>query len=236
MKNPIYLYSQKEIDEIDRKHVDLMNKGPEYYNLENFIKNDLPNMDPFNRQVFDHLRKLYFNTMENVIQDKCPDKNQLFLQLVIFMLSNPNLSNKKHNIGESLINGCLERVKKQKKKKNETLEEKPAEQQGQGQPQPEANKKLQVETFKNICNLIITLSRNTMIYFILNFIFVLESSRNEDILVNDEPIQNSNGEVLSYEVEQRFLLNFRTVNIKFKQELFNQMWLEYLMQPFANSI
>jgi len=115
-ENPIYKFLQQDIDLIDRSQQDLVLKGPEFFNLENFI-NSMPKVDDFNKNIFNHLNKLYYKQLEEVLQGSFPDVGQFFLNVVIFLLSNPNMSPKKANLAESFINCYLIRPKKPKKKK-----------------------------------------------------------------------------------------------------------------------
>ena len=241
-ENPIYKFIQQDIDLIDRTQQDLVLKGPEFFNLENFI-NGLPKVDEFNKKVFVHLTKLYYEKLNGVLQGMFPDVGQFFLNVVIFLLSNPNMSHKKQNLAESFINCYLTRPKKAKKKKNKEEEVKKEEDPNaqpntvDANPQPEEpqKKRLNLTIIQDICLFLVNFCRQILTYFILTYIFVLESTMNEDMFNFDSEVNDGNGGVI-FEYEMNFLNNFKLVNRAFNKETFNNMWVTHLMAPFAQRI
>lgn len=238
--NPFYKFLQEDIDFIDKKQQELITKGPEFFVLDVFI-NELPKVDPFNKVIFNHLNKIYFQKLTDVLEGKFPDVGQFFLNVVIFLLSNPNMSTKKKNLAESFINCYLERPKKKKKNKKdkdkdkETQEGNPAE---KGErvptlPDEAPKKKLNLTLIENICRFLINFSRNILIYFILSFIFVLESSRNVEMFNFDGEVKDHEGNPIMMEFESTFLINFKMVNREFNKEHNVNVWRDYLLSPFS---
>jgi len=256
-ENPIYKFLQQDIDLIDRSQQDLVLKGPEFFNLENFI-NSMPKVDDFNKNIFNHLNKLYYKQLEEVLQGSFPDVGQFFLNVVIFLLSNPNMSPKKANLAESFINCYLIRPKKPKKKKGKGEESKkelvnPTEGQQvqpdgtrgtngttqQPQPQePEAplKKRLNLTVIHDICLFLVNFCRQIMIYFILNFVYILDSSKSVDMFNFDTQVLDANGNLVMYELEYTFFANFKLVNREFNKDNFNNMWTNFLLLPFEKRI
>ncbi len=237
--NPIYQFLQEDIDKIDKYHLELVTKGPEFFILEDFI-NALPKVNDLNKMIFNHLNKLYFNELNEVLQGMFPDPSQFFLNVIIFLLSNPNMSHKKHYLAESFINCYLTRPKKPKKKKKLDEENQEGETQGtttslpQVEPHEPLKKKLNIDTMQGICLFLVKFSRMILIYFLLNFIFILESSRSTDMFHYDNPIKNQDGVIIMYEYESTFISNFRFVNRDFNTANFDHAWRDFLLSPFKN--
>jgi len=240
-ENPIYKFLQEDIDFIDKGHQELMQKGPEFFVLENFI-NSLAKVDDFNKKIFNHLNKLFFNKLNEVLQGLFPDVNQFFLNVVIFLLSNPNMSHKKVNLGESFLNCYLIRQKKKKaknkkKKEGETNENSTNLQSTETKTETEnQGKKLNLTMMKDIFSFLANFARQILIYFLFNFVYVLESSKSLDMYDFDSEIKDANGATVMYDYEYTFLSNFRLVNRAFNKDVFNALWTNFLLRPFENRI
>lgn len=272
-ENPIYKFRQEDIDLIDKSQTELVLKGPAFFVLHDFI-NNLPKVDDFNKRVFNHLNKLYYEKLNSVLQGLFPDVGQFFLNIVIFLLSNPNMSSKKHNLAESFINCYLVRPRKKKskkakkgedeEKKGEDVEKKDEEKKVDDVKVVEQNgvdpnvvvppepvksttsqslpkvgevpaKKLNLAVMKEICQFLVKFSRQVLIYFVLNFIFILDSSKTNDMFDFDAEVKGTNENVI-YDFEQTFLSNFKLVNRQFNTETFDTMWVTYLLSPFDKRI
>jgi len=240
-ENPIYKFLQEDIDKIDKGHQELMQKGPEFFVLENFI-NSLAKVDDFNKKILNHLNKLFINKLNEVLQGLFPDVNQFFLNVVIFLLSNPNMSHKKVNLGESFLNCYLIRQRKKKsknkkKKEGETDENNTNIQSTEAKAEPEnQGKKLNLTVMKDIFLFLGNFALQILIYFVLNFVYVLESSKKLDMYDFDSEIKDANGETIMYDYEYTFLKNFRLVNRAFNKDVFNTLWTNFLLQPFEKRI